>query len=54
MIVFGTIPADDDLALASLNEGVPILLKKPRHRISRAYTKITKDLVKIIQAAGTD
>ncbi|MFU8827255.1 MAG: AAA family ATPase, partial [Brevefilum sp.] len=45
--IFGTISADDELALSSLNEGVPILLKKPRHRISRAYNKITKDLIKI-------
>jgi pilus assembly protein CpaE len=46
MEIFGTIPADDELALSSLNEGVPILLKKPRHRISKAYIKITKDLLK--------
>ena len=45
MELFGTIPADDELALSSLNEGVPILLKKPRHRISKAYTKITKELL---------
>ena len=49
MIVFGTIPADDDLALSSINEGVPILVKKPRHSISKAISKITKDLVKTIQ-----
>lgn len=43
--IFGTIPADDELALSSLNEGVPILLKKPHHRISKAYNKITKELL---------
>jgi len=45
--IFGTISADDELALSSLNEGVPILLKKPHHRISKAYNKIAKDLIKI-------
>ncbi len=45
MEIFGTIPADDELALSSLNEGVPILLKKPHHRISKAYNKLTKDLL---------
>ena len=48
--IFGKIPADDELALSSLNEGVPILMKKPRHPISRAITSITQDLVKEIQA----
>jgi len=52
MVLFGTIPADEDLALASLNDGVPIVLKKPRHPISRAYHKLTKELVKQIKAAG--
>jgi pilus assembly protein CpaE len=46
MEIFGTIPADDELALSSLNEGVPILLKKPRHRISKAYNQIIKELIK--------
>jgi len=45
--VFGEIPADENLALSSLNEGVPILMKKPRHRISRAFFDITKELVKL-------
>lgn len=48
--VFGTISADENLALSSLNDGVPIVLKKPHHRISREYKKITKDLAKILQA----
>ncbi len=45
MEIFATIPADDELALSSLNEGVPILMKKPHHRISKAYQKMTKDLL---------
>jgi pilus assembly protein CpaE len=54
LVLFGTIPADEDMALASLNEGVPIVLKKPRHPISRAYSKLTKELVKLIKAAGAE
>jgi pilus assembly protein CpaE len=49
--IFGTIPADENMALSSLNEGVPIILKKSRHPISRAIKKITKDLVKVIEPA---
>lgn len=49
MDIFGTIPADENLALSSINEGVPILLKKRRHPISRAIVKITKDLLKLIR-----
>ena len=48
--IFGTISADENLALSSLNDGVPILLKKPHHRISREYKKITKNLLKTFQA----
>ncbi|QRN82386.1 AAA family ATPase [Chloroflexota bacterium] len=50
MKVFGKIPADENLALSCLNEGVPIVMKKGRHPISRAYTDITKDLLKLIQS----
>ncbi len=49
MKVFGKIPADENLALSCLNEGVPIVMKKGRHPISKAYADITKDLLKIIQ-----
>jgi len=49
MEIFGKIPADDELALSSLNEGVPILLKKPHHAISKAYKQIAKDLVNLMQ-----
>jgi pilus assembly protein CpaE len=45
--IFGTIPADENMALSSLNEGVPIILKKSRHPISRAIKKMAKDLAKL-------
>jgi len=54
MKIFGKIPADGNLALSSLNEGVPILLKKPHHPISKAFNDITKELVKIIQTSKTE
>lgn len=54
MKIFGKIPSDGNLALSSLNEGVPILLKKPRHPISKAYKDITKELVKIAQTSKTE
>jgi pilus assembly protein CpaE len=51
MKIFGKIPADENLALSSLNEGVPILIKNPRHPISKAFYDITAELVKIIQTS---
>jgi len=42
----GKIPADETLALSSLNEGVPIILKKPRHPISKAFDDIANVLIK--------
>ena len=49
MKIFGRIPADENLALSCLNEGVPITLKNPRHPISKAYDEITAGLVKQIK-----
>jgi len=49
MKIFGKIPSDENLALSSLNEGVPIVLKNPRHPISKAFADLAKELVKVIQ-----
>ena len=54
MKIFGTIPTDENLVLSSLNEGVPILLKSPRHPISKAFSEITAELVKIIQTSNAE
>jgi pilus assembly protein CpaE len=54
MKIFGKIPADENLALSSLNEGIPIVLKSPRHPISKAFADITAELVKIIQISNTE
>lgn len=47
--IFGRIPADENVALSCLNEGVPIILKNPRHPISNSIREIAKGLVKTIQ-----
>ena len=52
--IFGRIPSDENVALSSLNEGVPILLKSPRHPISKAFSDITTELVKIIQTSRAE
>jgi pilus assembly protein CpaE len=54
MKIFGRIPADENLALSSLNEGVPILLKSPGHPISKAFNDISKEMVKIIQTSKVE
>lgn len=47
--IFGRIPADENLALSCLNEGVPIILKKPGHAISVSFREIAKEIVKVLQ-----
>ena len=46
--VYCTIPADDNFALSCLNEGVPMIQKKPSHTISKTYNKIARGLVEIV------
>ena len=52
--IFGRIPADENLALSCLNEGVPVVLKNPRHPIAKAYEEIARSLVKVIQDMNAD
>jgi len=52
--IFGKIPADENLALSCINEGVPILQKKPRHPISRALRQISKELISNLQTLKTE
>ncbi len=47
--ISGKIPADEMIVQSCLNDGTPILLKKPRHPISKAITDFSKDLIKLIQ-----
>lgn len=54
MKLFGRIPADENLALSCLNEGVPIILKNPHHAISNAIRDIAKGLEKVIAQLKTE
>jgi pilus assembly protein CpaE len=51
--LFGKIPADENLALSCLNEGVPIMIKKPRHPIGKAFTEVSKDLTGLMNTPPT-
>lgn len=45
--IFGVIPADENMALSSLNEGVPIITKRANHPISKAYKKLAENLLDV-------
>ena len=45
--IFGVIPADENIALSSLNEGVPIITKRANHPISKAYKKLAENLLEV-------
>jgi len=42
--ITGKIPMDEDIALSCLNEGVPIVIKKSRHPISKAISDLVDHL----------
>jgi pilus assembly protein CpaE len=48
--MLGTIPANEDLLLSCVNEGIPIILKKSNHPISQAFKNIAKSMVKILSS----
>jgi len=52
--IFGRVPYDTNLALSSINEGVPIYLKKPRHPISKAINEVANDLTKAKKFDGNE
>jgi pilus assembly protein CpaE len=54
MKIFGRIPADENLALSCLNEGVPIILKSPNHAISNAIKEIAKGVKALIQKSKVE
>ena len=54
MNIFGQLPADGNLALSSLNEGIPIILKKPNHPISKEINAITKELLRNTHTAKAE
>ena len=50
--VFGVIPTDDQIVQASLNEGVPLILKKSNHPISKAVKKVTNQILSSFNTAA--
>jgi pilus assembly protein CpaE len=52
--VFGAIPADENAVLASMNEGVPVIMKHPHHPISRAIKRIARNMLEkgVVLPAG--
>lgn len=47
--LFGVVPVDEEAVLNSLNEGLPIILKKSHHPISKAIIKMAKSIVPLLQ-----
>ena len=43
--ILGTIPADEDMMLSCLNDGVPIVIKKSQHPISKAFKALSTALM---------
>ena len=43
--ILGTIPADEDMMLSCLNDGVPVLLKKSSHPISKAFKALSTTMM---------
>jgi pilus assembly protein CpaE len=54
MKIFGKIPIDEDIALSSVNDGVPIIVKKNRHPISKAIFDLVDELDFFIQTAKSE
>ncbi len=50
--VLGTIPVDEDLMLSCLNEGVPVIVKKPGHAISKAYKTLAASVIHALAAVS--
>ena len=54
MKIFGKILSDENFALSCLNEGVPMVVKKPRHPVSKAYFDIAKDLSELMKTSSPE
>ena len=48
--MFGRIPSDANLALSSINEGIPIIIKKPSHPISKSINELARALAKLLNS----
>lgn len=47
-----SIPADDNLIISCVNEGIPVILKNSHHAISRAIQDLATQIAKIISSAA--
>lgn len=54
MKIVGSIPTDEELALSCVNDGVPVIQKKPRHPISKAITDLVEEVDFIIQTGKSE
>jgi pilus assembly protein CpaE len=52
--IFGEVPSDADLALSCINEGIPLIMKKPRHPITRAIDEISSKIIKLLDELKID
>jgi pilus assembly protein CpaE len=48
------IPADENFALSSLNEGVPMVIKNPRHPISKSINVLAEKIKTIISETNAE
>lgn len=46
------IPADDNLVISCVNEGIPVILKNSHHPISRAIQDLASQIAKLISSAA--
>lgn len=53
-VILCEIPTDENFALGSLNEGVPVMIKNPRHLISKAISSLAAKLQEMITEANLD
>jgi len=51
--ILGTIPADEDLMLSCLNDGVPVILKKSNHAISKGFKALATSLLSKLATLST-
>ena len=48
-----TIPGDETFVISAVNEGIPVLIKNPRHPISRAISGLAENIKNVIAEANS-
>ena len=54
MKIVGKIPTDEEVALSSVNDGVPIIQKKSKHPISKAISDLVEEVDFLIQTEKSE